>query len=629
MICANRADMLVLCTFSTEFGHHYIRKGYQGMLKQLRENTKTILWIVVVAFVVSIFAVWGMNLRAPSEKLAEEDAIGIVNGISITRTDYSNSFSDVLDQLKQQRGENFDLSPMERRMLAEQAWELAIQKILMSHEMAELKINVSDNELVDFLRRNPHPTLQQVFQTEDGQFDYQAYLEKLSDPTVDWTDLERWGRTVLPELKFQAYLSAQVHVSNQEIRERYKRENTETQAAYVEIPFEIVDDSYQPSESELDSIYQTKIEDLKKPESRSVALIEIEKRPTKEDEREVMDRLLEIREEILAGRDFAEMAEDNSEDLMSAEKGGDLGFFARGAMVDAFDQAAFSLETGQISLPVRTEFGLHIIKVEERKVEEGEERIHARHILMKVEPGYDTIDSLSTLIRDLREEILSKGFEKTASENGLSIKQPEPFMDGNFVEDLGFVPRVVNFAFNHNVNSVSAAIEEEQAVYFVKILEKIDESVQSIDEIRIQLSEELKRTRTERQTRKRAESLRQQALTGGNLETAALAAGLEIKQTPSFKRMDTVPGIGGNTTFAVACHLLPSGELSPPVKGRNSYYLIRVTERKAPDMDLFTEQRAELMTEIRREKIMRFLSNWYDEIRQRADVVDMRERVLN
>ena len=153
--------------------------------------------------------------------------------------------------------------------------------------------------------------------------------------------------------------------------------------------------------------------------------------------------------------------------------------------------------------------------------------------------------------------------------------------------------------------------------------------MQPIDEIRTRLSDEIKHSKTERKANMRAESIRQQALTGGSLETAALSAGLDIKQTPSFKRMDTVPGIGGNTAFAAACHLLPSGELSPPVKGRNSYYLIRVTERKAPDMDLFAEQRSELITEIRREKIMRFLSNWYDEIRQSADVVDLREQALN
>ena len=101
------------------------------MLKQLREKTKMILWVVVVAFVVSIFAVWGMNLRTPTTRLSAENAIGSVDGVPISRTDYSNSFSEVYEQLRQQRGEDLQLSPMEQRMLAEQAWAAARRAILV------------------------------------------------------------------------------------------------------------------------------------------------------------------------------------------------------------------------------------------------------------------------------------------------------------------------------------------------------------------------------------------------------------------------------------------------------------------------------------------------------------------
>jgi len=207
------AQAVAICYFYVRFyryaGRLY-RKGTDQMLKQLRENTKTILWIVVVAFVISIFAVWGANLSGPSGGSGRQDdnTVGSVDGQPITRTLYSNSFTQVYDQMKQQRGGEYEPNQMERMMMAEQAWEIAIQKILMAREIEKLDIRVSDAELVDFLRRNPHPTLQQVFRTEDGQFDYQAYLSSLSDPEVDWTELERWGRNLLPELKLQTYISS-------------------------------------------------------------------------------------------------------------------------------------------------------------------------------------------------------------------------------------------------------------------------------------------------------------------------------------------------------------------------------------------------------------------------------------
>ncbi len=597
----------------------------------MRENTKTILWVVVVAFVISIFAVWGANLSGPSGGSGRQDdnTVGSVNGEPITRTLYSNSFTQVYDQMKQQRGGEYEPNQMERMMMAEQAWELAIQKILMAEEIEKLDITVSDAELVDFLRRNPHPTLQQVFRTEDGQFDYQAYLSSLSDPEVDWTELERWGRSLLPELKLQAYISSQVHVSDQEIMERFERETIEVKARYVEIPLPAEEGAYEPSEREIDSLYTEISDSFTIPESRRVELIAIDKKPTEADEREVLDRIEEIRGEIASGRDFAEMAKTYSEDPMTAEKGGDLGFFGRGDMVGEFEEAAFALDVGEISEPVRTEFGYHLIELEERKTEKGEEKIRARHILMKVEPGYETIDSLSTLIRELNEEIKDKGFEKAAERRGLTLLEPEPFRDGYFIEGIGFAPRVVNFAFSHEPNSISAPLEEEKAVYYVKVVEKIGERIESEDEVRMQLVDRIRRNRVEEATRKRAESLRKQAVTSGNLESAALAAGLKIEETPYFKRGDVLPGIGGNTPFAVAAHLLQVDEISPPVRSGKAYFLIRVTDRKPPDMDLFAERSPEIAEQLNRDKTMRYIAGWFDEIRQKAEVVDRRERVLD
>jgi peptidyl-prolyl cis-trans isomerase D len=599
------------------------------MLKQLRENTKTILWIVVVAFVVSIFAVWGANLSSPTSRKQDDNSVGSVNGEPVTRTLYSNSFTQVYDQMKQQRGGEYEPNQMERLMMSEQAWELAIQKILMAREIEKLKITVSDAELVDFLRRNPHPTLQQVFRTEDGQFDYQAYLSSLSDPEMDWTELERWGRNLLPELKLQTYISSQVHIPEQEILARFKRETVEVKARYVKIPLPTEESSYEPSEREIDSLYAAVEESYTIPESRRVKILAIDKKPTEADEREVLDRLEEIRNDIGAGRDFAEMASTYSEDPMTAEKGGDLGFFGRGDMVGEFEDAAFSLDVGEISEPVRTEFGYHLIRLEERKTEKGEEKIRASHILMRVEPGYETIDSLSTLIRELSEEIKNKGFEKAAEAYGLTIQEPQPFKDGYFIEGIGFAPRVVNFAFNYGPNSISAPLEEEQAVYFVKVIEEIGERVEIKEEIRMQLVDRIRRNRVDTATRTRTESIRKQGVTSGNLESAALAAGFDVEETPYFKLADVLPGIGGNTPFAVAAHLLPVDEISPPVRSGDAYFLIRVTDRKQPDMDLFASRSGEIAEELAREKTMRFIASWFEEIRQNADVVDMRERSLD
>ncbi len=113
-------------------------------------------------------------------------------------------------------------------------------------------------------------------------------------------------------------------------------------------------------------------------------------------------RTEEIRRRIAEGEDFGEMARRYSEDLNSATNGGDLGFFARGTFMAEFEEAAFALETGEISPPVRTDVGLHIIKLEERK----EDQIRVRHILVQI-PKTDEDDhrALET-ISILRQRIL-------------------------------------------------------------------------------------------------------------------------------------------------------------------------------------------------------------------------------
>ena len=125
--------------------------------------------------------------------------------------------------------------------------------------------------------------------------------------------------------------------------------------------------------------------------------IMISSRPDPEVVAELNTRIEEIRRRISDGEDFGEMARRFSEDLNSATNGGDLGFFTRGTFMSEFEEAAFALETGEISPPVRTDVGLHIIKLEERK----EDQIRVRHILVQIpktdEDDHRALETISVL----------------------------------------------------------------------------------------------------------------------------------------------------------------------------------------------------------------------------------------
>ncbi|MDD4858054.1 MAG: peptidyl-prolyl cis-trans isomerase [Candidatus Krumholzibacteria bacterium] len=600
------------------------------MLRGLRERTKTILWIVVLTFIISIFAIWGMDLSTPQRRHADANVAGSVDKKSVPQQAYSDMLNQLYAQLKTQKGEDYTPSDMDRDLIANQAWELTIQNILMQREVERLHLaTVTDNELVSFLRQNPHPSLQNVFKTADGQFDYQAYLKALANPEVDWTELERWGRSVIPEMKLQTFLLAQVHMSENELFNRFRSQNVEMKARYVEIPITEQTAPYNPTDAELRAYYEKKKADFTNPAMRRIRVMEFKKMPTAADEEDVRLHLEDIRNDIENGTiDFAAAAKEYSDDNSTSDKGGDLGFFKKGDMAPEFDKIAFSMKPGDISEPFRTQFGYHILKVEERKTEKGVEQVHAKHILMKIEAGSDTVDSLQTMLREVATEIHDKGFEKTAADRKLKTIDTEPFSQGMFIKEIGFVPRIVSFAFSYKTGTVSYGIESGTSIYIVKIIQEIPEGVKPFEAVRQQLVDDLALERNNEAARAAAESIRKEMIAGGDFDAVARAKGLTVKETPTFKEGDQIPGIGGNTAFHAACKYLAVNAISPPVMLQNRCCLIKLVKRTEPDESKYAEARQSLAEEMRNELSNRFIANWYQGIREAAKVEDFREKPL-
>ena len=139
-----------------------------------------------------------------------------------------------------------------------------------------------------------------------------------------------------------------------------------------------------------------------KPEQVHISHIMLRVKPGEEKKAEVRQRLMAILERAKAGEDFAELAKQYSEDIGSAQNGGDLGFFEKNTMVPVFEKAAFSLEPGEISDIIETQFGYHIIKVEE-KTPRG---VRARHILMGATTTSEDEPQIIEQLNMLRKRVL-------------------------------------------------------------------------------------------------------------------------------------------------------------------------------------------------------------------------------
>lgn len=206
-----------------------------------------------------------------------------------------------------------------------------------------------------------------------------------------------------------------------------------------------------------------------KPQEVSISHIVLKVSPSAERKAEARERLAEILRRTRSGEDFAALAREYSQDLGSAPRGGDLGFFQKGTMVPAFEAAAFSLEPGQISEIVETDFGYHIIKVEE-KTSNG---VRARHILMTVSATKAQEEEVIAQLEALRRRaIQGEDFAELARAH--STYEPSAAVGGMLgwfkVEALSGDLRAVVDTLQPG--EVSAPIKSEEGYHIIRLNER-------------------------------------------------------------------------------------------------------------------------------------------------------------
>ena len=209
-------------------------------------------------------------------------------------------------------------------------------------------------------------------------------------------------------------------------------------------------------------------------------------RPSEQDSVQVREDILHLLDLIHDGADFAKLAEENSEDA-TAKQGGDLGFFGRGQMVKPFEDAAFSAKVGDVIGPVQTQYGEHLIKVTAKKMENGEEKVRASHILLKYKVTPETYDALNNQADYLYEELQrtkGKYFDQLAQDEKLELKETEFFPAGGFIPGLGMAPRISYYTFKEKKGWFSHAVSQGEDLILFQISDIEPDRTKSLDEVR-------------------------------------------------------------------------------------------------------------------------------------------------
>lgn len=593
------------------------------MMKTLRENTHVIMIFVAVMFIGLMVFEWGMDLTGI--RGGERNIVGQVNGEKIRYEEIRNDYEQLREYERERRGGELDDSA--DRQLIRQAWDTKVTQLLLAQEIAKHNITVSDAELLQYIRENPPDFIkqQEIFLT-NGKFDQAKYLAALRNPNIQgWEVLEAQFRSLLPQQKLIERVSSAARVTDLEVRNAYIAQNEKVKVKYVFFDAAaFANTKVDINDSEISAYYKAHQDDFKQEARAKLEYVVLEKKPSQQDEERVKHQIDDLLRQLRTGVDFAKLAEEFSEDPGSAKKGGDLGFFGRGSMVKAFEDVAFQTPAGEVSEPVRTPFGWHLIKVEEQKTENGEEKVHARHILLKVVAGQRTLDTLRKRMESLLSAAKTKGLRPVARVDSLEALETGFFLqrDDGYVPRIGYLSRASAFAFKEKEGQLSDVLENESGFFVLRAAGKKPAGVQPLDEVKDQI-------RTTLMTNKRKELAKKQGaefvakLSGKTLDHPAGADTALVKTTEPFARQGFVPGIGQDAAFiGAAFRLTTPGQLSGLVEGERGYYLIQLVERQPIDNTKFASEKESFRQQLLQQKRVQLYTDWFESVKSRAKIQD-------
>ncbi len=596
-----------------------------AVMNKMRESMKTILMILVLAFVATIIFDWGMGGFRGGKP---QGVIAEVNGDEITYEEFNNAYQQELRQQREQTGR--DPEGYQLQQIENQVFERLVQQRLLSDVVQKMNLNSSDEEIGEELWNNPPQLIRETpaFQDSTGQFDMSLYQAALQNPQLDqqWQSVIYYLRNTLPFQKLGNLINATAVVTDDDARIEYMKTNMKARVEYLFFDAAKYADQIQPpTDQEIQAYYNEHKEDFRQQETRVLDYILLELTASASDSAAVRNQAEELVADAKDGRDFAELAQIYSQDPGSAENGGDLGYFTRNQMVKPFADAAFSADVGDIVGPVQSQYGLHIIKVVDKRTENGEQQVKASHILLKFDPSNSTRDALRDEAEYVAEASKESDLRTIAQAESLNVQTTQPFTIEGFIPGLGMERRVNRWAFRSKVGDVSDALLLDRGYFVAQLAEINEEHIQPLEEVRSQIVSTLNSENRMKAAQAAAQAAYDKLTAGTPIDEVAAADSLELKQTEEFTANANIPGVGREPRFAGTALRLDVGDISEPIEGTRGYYVLQVLDKTSFDPDAFAQQKESIKSQLAVRQRNQMFALWYTKLKDEADIKDYRD----
>jgi peptidyl-prolyl cis-trans isomerase D len=618
----------------------------------MRKHAGTWMIKIILGAIVVVFVFWGVG----SYTSRRSGRVASVNGTIITIDDYRVSYSNLVEQVRQSFGNNLNEELIEMLQIRKRALDQLIDRSLMRQAAEKFKLTVSDEELAESIRNVA------AFQTA-GSFDGRRYINTLNSNKLTPETFEVQQRDALIIDKLQAFVSGNIKVADLEAQQWYIWNNTEVDIDYVMLEpqrykdieltdeeirnyFEVHKDAYKTdpqikvrylyfkpqdyagkvtvSEDEIQDYYESNPQKFKSPktvEARHI-LIKLAPDANAEEVENARQRIETVLDLAKGGQDFAELAKKYSEGPTKTE-GGNLGAFRREAMVKPFADKAFSMKAGEISEPVRTRFGWHIIKVEKVNPEKASSLSEAQGDII----NYLKADLSKNLAYDEAEAVYDASFEDRdldtiAEDRNLKILTTELFSQKNPPQEIKDNARFTSFAFSLPPNEISAVQDFGDGYFLIEVIEQVPAQISEFETVEAKVKEDLVKEKQDAKARAEADMLLTELKDGQPFTAVGEKFKLAPKKTGFFKRNDSIPTIGFERDIARTAFGLSDNDKLPEevIKGQKGYFVISFRERQKPSLEGFEKEKSEIKERLRQQKTAKTFDAWLTQLKNESQI---------
>lgn len=629
------------------------------MLDRMRRHKNWLKWslaLVVLTFVIFYIPDF-LNRNGTSSPVAApaKEVVADVDGHTVTAGEFQRRYQAQIQAYQSSYGDQMNIQLLKQLGIDRQILQQLIDERAALAEATRRGIKVSDEELAQQIFAIP------AFQQNGrfaGEAQYEAVLRSQRPPLTK-AEFEQNLRDGLMVERLRTAVTDWLSIPDAEIEKAFRLRNEKVKLQVVSVPMASFAAKVTVTDADISARYESHKEEYRTGERRKVRFLLLDLEQTRsrttvpvadierfyneninlystpeqvharhillktegKDEAVVRTQAEEVLKQVKAGGDFAALAKKYSEDDGSKANGGDLDYFGKGRMVPEFEAAAFAMSVGQTSELVKSSFGFHIIRVEDKKAGTTRTLDDARAEIADQLKFRAAQAAIASQARTLEARLKTPAdLDKVAKEVGATVAESGFFLAQEPIPGLGGAPQVAQTAFTLADGAVSGPLSSPRGPVFVTVTGKQAPYVPKLDEVKERVRQDVVNERATALATERARTLAATLKNAKDFTAAAKAAGTEAKETPLIAREAAIPEVGVSPEVDKVAFALPVGGVSDAIATKTGAVVVRVAERDEVTPEKLAAARSGFRRDLENEQRGQFFASYMSKAKQKMTI---------